>query len=198
MDVAVVGIGRTAYARPRKTERSTLALAAEAARAAIADAGLAPADVDGLACFGVSDTSLHSQVSFAIGIDEVAWNLDVNGGGDTVCATVQAAAAAIVTGQCKVAVVFRSLNGRSGVRFGQGEGVASTLSHFEPSLDRPTGLAVPHQWMALVAQLRGTQSQTVSVGSRVELTVGDGPMGPIPVCTQSSWVPLIAHRPDPS
>jgi acetyl-CoA acetyltransferase len=152
MDVAVVGIGRTAYTRPRKTERSTLALAAEAARAAIADAGLAPADVDGLACFGVSDTSFHSQVSFAIGIDEVAWNLDVNGGGDTVCATVQAAAAAIVTGQCKVAVVFRSLNGRSGVRFGQGEGVASTLSHFEPSLDRPTGLAVPHQWMALWAR----------------------------------------------
>jgi uncharacterized OB-fold protein len=49
--------------------------------------------------------------------------------------------------------------------------------------------------LRLAAQLRGPQSQAVSVGARVELTVGDGPMGPIPVCTQA---PLIAHRPDPS
>jgi acetyl-CoA acetyltransferase len=152
MDVAVVGIGRTAYTRAKATERSPLSLAAEAARAAIADAGLAVADVDGLACFGVSDTAFHSQVSYAIGIDELAWNLDVNGGGDVVCGTVQAAAAAIETGQCTTAVVFRSLNGRSGIRFGQGEGVISTLSHLEPGLDRPMGMVVPHQWMALWAR----------------------------------------------
>lgn len=37
----------------------------------------------------------------------------------------------------------------------------------------------------LAAQLRGLDAHAVSVGEPVTLTVEDGPMGPIPVCTQS-------------
>jgi 3-oxoacyl-[acyl-carrier-protein] synthase III len=50
---AVVGIGRTAYTRT--SGRSGLAMATEAARAAIADAGLTPADIDGITCFATGD-----------------------------------------------------------------------------------------------------------------------------------------------
>ena len=48
---AITGTGATAYTKA--SGRSVLSLADEAARAAIADAGLAPADVDGIASFMV-------------------------------------------------------------------------------------------------------------------------------------------------
>ena len=43
---AIVGIGQTAFSK--KDERSELQLAAEAANAALEDAGLQAADVDGM------------------------------------------------------------------------------------------------------------------------------------------------------
>ncbi|MFZ3292064.1 MAG: nonspecific lipid-transfer protein, partial [Mycobacterium sp.] len=49
MSCAVVGIGRTEYSR--NSGRTTRGMAVAACRDAIADAGLTPADVDGICTF---------------------------------------------------------------------------------------------------------------------------------------------------
>ena len=64
---AIVGIGATDFSK--NSGRSELRLAAEAVTAAIADAGLTPADVDGLVSFTM-DTNTEIAVARASGIGE--------------------------------------------------------------------------------------------------------------------------------
>jgi acetyl-CoA acetyltransferase len=142
-DVSVVGIGRTAFSR--RSGRSTTAMAAEAARAAVADAGLAVSDVDGIISFQTSDSPRGSAVAHAIGVDDLEYGLEVLGGGNTVTATVGAAAAAILTGQAEVVVVFRVLGAQT--RYGtMSERVEVGGEH---QFAAPHGYLVPPQWFAM-------------------------------------------------
>ena len=50
-DTAIVGIGQTEFSK--HSGRSELQLAGEAVAAAVADAGLSPADIDGAVTFAV-------------------------------------------------------------------------------------------------------------------------------------------------
>lgn len=147
-ETAVVGIGRTTYSR--RSGRTTRAMAAEACRAALVDAGLEPADVDGVGTFAAGDSSPALAVTHAIGIDEVSWALDVFGGGNTVATVVASASAAVATGACDVALVYRSLNGRSGRRFGSAKGALSVGGELQ--FGAPHGYLVPPQWMAMWAR----------------------------------------------
>src|SRR5215470_2072541 len=104
---AVVGIGRTAYTR--SSGRSTLAMTVEAVRAAVADAGLALSDVDGIINYNTGDSASSQRVAHAIGNEDIGWAVDVQGGGNVVAQVVCTAAAAVITKQCEVAVVFRTL-----------------------------------------------------------------------------------------
>ena len=63
-EAAIVGIGETEYSK--NSGRSELALASEACRAAIKDAGLTPADIDGMTTFTM-DTSDEIEVARAVG-----------------------------------------------------------------------------------------------------------------------------------
>jgi acetyl-CoA acetyltransferase len=145
---AIAGVGRVPYARPRWPERTPLSMAVEASRNAVADAGLPISEIDGVAEFGMNDTATFGSVGYAMGLDELAWSLDLYGGGQYTCTTIAAAAAAVTTGQCNYAVVYRSLNGRSGMRYGQGAGMATARLDGEASFDAPIGYMVPPQWMA--------------------------------------------------
>ena len=107
-----MGIGRTGYSRA--SGRTPTALAAEAVRNALEDCGLTPADVDGMTCYGGNVSP--NQIAYAIGLDSLSWITDTVGGGNVVSAVVANAAAAIVTGQCEVAVVYRVLG--SETRYG--------------------------------------------------------------------------------
>jgi len=143
---AVVGIGRTEYVR--SSGRTTLALAAEASRAALADAGLTAADVDGFTCFGTGDSVSASRVAHAIGVDDLGWSLDVLGGGNIVTSTVAGAAAAVLSGQADVVVVYRVLG--SETRYGK---VAGTVEvDGERQFAGPHGYLVPPQWFAMFAR----------------------------------------------
>jgi acetyl-CoA acetyltransferase len=142
-DAAVVGIGRTAFVR--RSGRTTLAMAAEASRAALADAGLQPGDVDGFTCFSTADSAGPMQVAYAIGIDDLGWSASVYGGGNAVASVVAGAAAAIVTGQADVVVVYRVLG--SGTRYGQ---ALRQLQAAGPTqFTAPHGYVVPPQWLAM-------------------------------------------------
>ncbi len=59
-EAAIVGIGETEYSK--NSGRSELSLASEACRAAIQDAGLTPADIDGMTTFTM-DTSDEIEVA---------------------------------------------------------------------------------------------------------------------------------------
>ncbi|WP_149181421.1 lipid-transfer protein [Streptomyces sp. TRM49041] len=147
---AIVGIGATAFTKD--SGRSELALAAEAVRAALDDAGLSPADVDGLVTFTM-DTSPEITVAQAAGIGELSFFSRVHYGGGAACATVQQAALAVATGLAEVVVCYRAFNERSGRRFGSG------VQRREPSAEgvalgwtMPYGLLTPASWVAMGAR----------------------------------------------
>ena len=88
---AVVGIGQTEFSK--NSGRSELQLAAEASVAAIRDAGLEPADIDGMATFTL-DTSDELLLMRALGIREVNfWSRAPFGGAGANTTIMQAAAA---------------------------------------------------------------------------------------------------------
>jgi acetyl-CoA acetyltransferase len=96
-----------------------LDLATEAAARAIADAGLSPGDVDGVASFRFLEDSVPSQaVATALGSPGSNWLLDLDLGGQAPCYLVTQAAMAVHLGMARHVVVFRALNGRSGARVG--------------------------------------------------------------------------------
>jgi acetyl-CoA acetyltransferase len=140
---AVVGIGRTPYVR--RSGRTTVAMAAEAARAALADCGLTPADVDGMTCFGTGDSASPSAVAHAIGVDDLGWSLSVLGGGNIVTSTVVGAANAVLSGQADVVVVFRVLG--AATRYGKAFGRLEVPG--EQQFAGPQGYLVPPQWFAM-------------------------------------------------
>lgn len=114
---AVTGVGYTAFTR--RSERSVLDLAAEACAAAIEDAGLDRAEVDGVASFMVMHDSVPCQaVATVLGLPSQRLLLDVDLGGQAPCYLVGLAAAAVKAGMARNVVVFRAMNGRSGGRVG--------------------------------------------------------------------------------
>ncbi len=147
---AIVGIGATEFSK--NSGRSELQLAAEAVRSAVADAGLVPADVDGLSTFTM-ETNSEIAVARTAGLGDLTFFSKIGYGGGAACATVQQAALAVATGVADVVVCYRAFNERSGHRFGQGsarteptsEGIAmSWVSAF--------GLMTPASWVAMFAR----------------------------------------------
>jgi acetyl-CoA acetyltransferase len=118
--VAIAGVGYTPFTR--RSDRSVLDQATEACAAALDDAGIARHDVDGVASFMVLDDSVVSiAVGTALALPELRFALDVQLGGQAPCVLVQHAAAAVAEGHAEAVVVYRALNGRSGVRVGGGQ-----------------------------------------------------------------------------
>ena len=87
------------------------------------------ADVDGICTFMANDSEQPIFVGWALGIDELAWANAMYGGGNLVADQIATAAAVIEAGMCKAVLVYRSLNGRSGYRFGHIEGPMQVQHH---------------------------------------------------------------------
>jgi acetyl-CoA acetyltransferase len=147
---AVAGVGYTPFTKA--SGRTTLALAVEAIAAALADAGLSAADVDGLATHHVNDTAPLPEVAAALGCTELSWFHDEIGGGSKAPAVVGHAAMALIGGAADCVVVYRALNGRSGVRMG-GTGSGRTMAASEVQYQRPYGLLSPVQAYAMGARM---------------------------------------------
>ncbi|MGD3105179.1 lipid-transfer protein [Streptomyces sp. YGL11-2] len=147
---AIAGIGATEFSKD--SGRSELKLAVEAVHAALDDAGLTPADADGLVTFTM-DTNPEITVAQAAGMGELSFFSRVHYGGGAACATVLQAALAVATGLAEVVVCYRAFNERSGRRFGSG------VQQREPSAEGtalgwnlPFGLLTPASWVAMAAQ----------------------------------------------
>jgi len=149
---AVAGIGATEFSKD--SGRSELRLACEAVMAALGDAGLAPADVDGIATF-VMDNNPEIEVARAIGAGPLRFFSRVHYGGGAACGVVMQAALAVASGAAEVVVCYRAMNERSQQRFGIGTmptaRVATTeTAHF--GWYAPFGLLTPASWVAMQAQ----------------------------------------------
>ena len=144
---AIVGIGATDFSR--NSGRSDLTLATQAALAAIDDAGLTPADIDGIVRCDM-DTVRPNDLAHALGIPQLTYWSDVGPGGVAPPAMIAQAVAAILSGLATTVLCFRELNGRSGRRYGQGKASAERAggggSYDEFFL--PYGLLTPGQIFA--------------------------------------------------
>lgn len=147
---AIAGIGATDFSKA--SGRSPLTLAVQASRAALADAGVDARDVDGIVrC----DMDLVSGPALAdsLGVRDLTYWGEAGPGGSGPAAMVAQAAAAVTAGLASTVVVFRSLNGRSGTRYGLvGErgAVGGDASYDEFFL--PFGMQTPGQFFAVVAR----------------------------------------------
>ncbi|HEY3697369.1 thiolase C-terminal domain-containing protein [Phenylobacterium sp.] len=115
---AIAGVGETDYSA--NSGRSELRLAAEASLAAIRDAGLTPADIDGVVTF-TFDSNDELELQRSLGIPSLRWTSRTPFGGSGANATVQQAAAAVASGAAKAVLIYRAFNERSGRRFGTPE-----------------------------------------------------------------------------
>jgi acetyl-CoA acetyltransferase len=114
---AITGVGYTPFTRD--SGMSTLGLATLACQAALADAGLEPGDVDGIANFTVmGDSAPCVGVATALGVPEAKILLDVSLGGQAPCYLTWLMSNLVASGEIEVGIVYRAMNGRSGARVG--------------------------------------------------------------------------------
>ena len=155
---AIVGIGQTEFSK--ESGRSVLQLACEAVRAALDDAGLAAADVDGLATYTVDATN-ELEIMRNLGIPELRFYSRSPYGGAATCAVLMQAAMAVATGVAEVVVFYRAFNERSETRFGRPQPVTDHASFVRANAGNGSaqwpaylvyGLATPAMWSSLIFQ----------------------------------------------
>ena len=110
---AIVGIGHTEFSKDIGRPERTIAL--EAITAALDDAGLGAADVDGLVKFTMENT-VEVEIARNLGIPNLRFFGEVGYGGGAGCGAVGHAAMAIATGLAECVVVWRARNRGSGGR----------------------------------------------------------------------------------
>jgi len=148
---AIAGIGATEFSK--ESGRSELRLAVEAVGAALDDAGIAPAEVDGMVTFTM-DTNPEIEIARNLGIGELSFFSRIHHGGGAACATVQQAVLAVATGVAEVVVCYRAFNERSGHRFGAGVQDRPPVPNAENAhfaWYAPHGLLTPAAWVAMAA-----------------------------------------------
>lgn len=144
----IVGVGSTEFSKA--SGRTELRLAVEACTKALADAGVCASEVDGLVTFSI-DVTDEATLGRNLGIDRVSFFARSSFGGGGCPGTIALASMAIATGHAKTVICYRALNERSGVRFGQPEGIQGMRTGpmaVEGSWAVPYGMLVPATWMA--------------------------------------------------
>jgi len=140
--VAIVGVGFSAVSR--RSGRSVLSLALEAATRAIDDAGIKAGDLDGIATFAWENDSVPAQaVATGLALPGSTYLLDLSMGGQAPSFLVMQAAMAIATGVAEVVLVYRAMNGRSGQRVGSHRTTGGASSY-----RLPVGLSAYPQFIA--------------------------------------------------
>lgn len=164
---AIAGIGQTQFARA--LPKTAWELALEAVTAALEDAGVDPADVDGMCRFAPPFEQVSEPMLVrALGIRELSFFAEAPLGGEALGAVIAHASAAIASGLASVVVCYRAISQSRGGRFGRadrtaGDRTAGNGAAGEPRADVvvpeednrsfawPYGLMSPGQLFALWA-----------------------------------------------
>ena len=153
---AIAGIGQTAFSK--SLGLSETEVACRAVQAALADAGLRTADVDGLSIYDIESVGVPETVAL-MGFEHLRFFATHSHGGGSYCAVVQSAAAAVVAGHADTVVCFRARNRGRQSSFGGGtneggrpwEKIAPRVTGMY-QYQVPLGIAAPAHEMALIAR----------------------------------------------
>ncbi len=148
---AIVGIGWTEYTK--NSGVSVLTLALRAAKRAIADSGLETKDIDGVVTFALGDSVGAAMVATHLGLPVLHHLTDISSGGSAGCLVIARAAMAVATGQANNVLVFRAMNGASGVSYSAGDRTAIRAatgagSDAEPQFLAPYGALLAQQYFS--------------------------------------------------
>jgi acetyl-CoA acetyltransferase len=146
---AIVGVGNTAYTRG--TSRSTLELHLEASRLAIADAGLTPADIDGVMPSASAGRCAEDFI-LNLGLRDLAYSSTLHMGGASTLAAVQTATLAIEAGLASCILVPAGRRGYSGERISTGQQLVEGIMAHQQEFELPYGNVAAAQWFAHAAQ----------------------------------------------
>lgn len=144
---AIVGIGQTEWGKG--LEDSELVLALRAIKTALDDAGIDPAEVDGLSSYTL-ETSDEVDIARNLGLGDITWFSQVGYGGGAGCGVVGHAATAVATGQASVAVAWRSR--KRGARTSRPWSQVATRVGGAHQWSRPFGLLRPVDEIAMLAR----------------------------------------------
>lgn len=143
---AIAGVGYTPLTK--NSGVTVTNLATTACRNAVLDAGLKPSDVDGIVTFSMFGDSAPAQaVAAGLGSPELTFAADLSFGGQAPCYAVTLAAMAVESGMAHNVLVYRALNGRSGIRIGQ-TGFRSPTAQYR----YPIGFSAYPQYIAMWAR----------------------------------------------
>ena len=159
---AIVGIGATEFSKD--SGRSELRLAVEAISLALADAGLRPADVDGMATYTMGNNP-EIEVNRYLGGGDLRFFSRTHYGGGAACAPILHASLAIAAGICETIVCYRAMNERSQQRFGAGVQGRPAMPRSEDvhfGWHSPYGLLTPASWVAMNARRYMHETGTTS------------------------------------
>lgn len=147
---AIVGVGESE--RSKNSGTTPLHLALDAARAALNDAGLTAKDIDGVMNYSENDSCTSHQLATYLGV-RPKYVKDILGGGSSTEMLIADAIGLIETGQLNTVLIYRSMNGRSGVRMGGGNWDMNMLQNVIEggSYIIPYGAGAPSQWFGLFA-----------------------------------------------
>lgn len=143
---AIVGVSETDWSRDSGRTPHTLAL--QAVTRALDDAGLRPGDVDGILSYSEMDSSDPVDVANGVGIRPTMY-AEILGGGSSTEYLIGSAIGSIEAGMCDTVVIFRAMNGRSGVRMGTDAMTSAPFPGGEFML--PYGFLSPAQMFSLMA-----------------------------------------------
>jgi acetyl-CoA acetyltransferase len=152
-EACIVGIGETDYCRKPGSGMSQLGIQLKAAVAAIADAGLEPARIDGIMPF--PNLGRAEELAANLGCANLRFAATIHMGGAAPAASLGAAAAAVNAGQADYVLLPAGWNGYSGARARQtiAEDVSSIPGGaIARDYYMPYGFTAPPQWYALMAR----------------------------------------------
>ncbi len=144
----ITGVGDTAFGELPGS--SVLGLHAEAAAAALADAGITTREIDGIVCaYSLVEPHLmlSSVVAEYLGL-RPAYSLALQLGGASGCAMIMQAALVVAAGRCRHVLVVAGDNRLSGMSRDGAVAVLSRVGH--PQFEVPYGATIP-AYYALVA-----------------------------------------------
>src|SRR5919199_3833110 len=133
----IVGVGETAYTK--NSGRTTRAMAVEAVRNAMRDAGLQASQVNGMLSYHGGDSCVSPEVAADLGM-RLDFFMDVIGGGSSTEALIGLAMGVIEVGMCRTVAIFRSMNGYSEIRIGGTGARAATPVRGSDLATRPYGM----------------------------------------------------------
>jgi acetyl-CoA acetyltransferase len=113
----IAGIGYSSVHRDLDVDTRPLVL--DACLAALEDAGLATSQIDAVFEYPAAGSQMAVNVQRLLGIPDLAAFGDIYGSGPSGLAAAMAAVAAIESGACEVALVFRSVNREWGQQSGR-------------------------------------------------------------------------------